>query len=261
MVSVSRRRSGQRGADRGDELRSGGGHAVGGRSWPSRAEATCGLRGRRVTAGRIGSMASTRCAPPGRAARGRSRSRPAPGGAVGPRRRADGDVRRRVAATTSRRPPVATAIVPGSVDRSSVDLDATYDVDLAVRCGDRAVRVDSTATITQHLGRLDRPGGAQHDRRPARRACGCSRVTRRRRRRRAPTDRRPDDRRAARRRPAGRRRDTRPGPLPRDAAQRPGRLELAVHAGERRSSTSIAGSRGSAAGAPVRPPQPRRPVR
>ena len=49
-------------------------------------------------------------------------------------------------------PVVATAITPGSVNRTSVDLSASYDVDLAVRYGDRAVRMDTTATITNTSG-------------------------------------------------------------------------------------------------------------
>ena len=47
---------------------------------------------------------------------------------------------------------VATSITPGSVNRTSVDLTASYDVDLAVRYGDRAVRMDTTATITNTSG-------------------------------------------------------------------------------------------------------------
>lgn len=45
-----------------------------------------------------------------------------------------------------------TAITPGSVNRTSVDLAATYAVDLAVRFSDGAVRMDSTATITNTSG-------------------------------------------------------------------------------------------------------------
>jgi hypothetical protein len=51
-----------------------------------------------------------------------------------------------------RLPAAATAITPGSVNRTSVDLTASYDVDLAVRSGDRAVRMDTTATITNTSG-------------------------------------------------------------------------------------------------------------
>ncbi len=46
----------------------------------------------------------------------------------------------------------ASAIGPGTVGRATIDLAATYDVDLALRYGDRAVRVDSTATITNISG-------------------------------------------------------------------------------------------------------------
>jgi hypothetical protein len=46
----------------------------------------------------------------------------------------------------------AFAIEPGAVGRTSVNLSATYDVDLAVRYSDRAVRLDSTATITNTSG-------------------------------------------------------------------------------------------------------------
>ena len=42
---------------------------------------------------------------------------------------------------------MGSAIIPGWVDRTSIDLVATYAVDLALRYGDRAVRVDSTAAI------------------------------------------------------------------------------------------------------------------
>jgi hypothetical protein len=42
----------------------------------------------------------------------------------------------------------AAGIEPGTANATAVDLDATYDVDIAVRYGDRAVRLDSTATVT-----------------------------------------------------------------------------------------------------------------
>jgi hypothetical protein len=41
----------------------------------------------------------------------------------------------------------AGAILPGTVNRTSLALAATYDVDLTVHFGDRAIRMDSTATI------------------------------------------------------------------------------------------------------------------
>src|SRR5262245_26593281 len=41
----------------------------------------------------------------------------------------------------------ATAIVPGSVNRTSVVLDATYDATLRLSWGTRRISVDSTAVI------------------------------------------------------------------------------------------------------------------
>jgi hypothetical protein len=55
-------------------------------------------------------------------------------------------------APAAARSVVATAIRPDSVTRMTLDLDATYDVNLAVRYGDRAVRLDSIATITNVSG-------------------------------------------------------------------------------------------------------------
>ena len=46
----------------------------------------------------------------------------------------------------------ASAITPGSVNRTSVDLSATYAVTLSLRYGSRAFSVDSTATITNTSG-------------------------------------------------------------------------------------------------------------
>ena len=46
----------------------------------------------------------------------------------------------------------ATAITPGSVDRTSVNLTASYATTLALRYGSRAFSVDSTATITNTSG-------------------------------------------------------------------------------------------------------------
>src|SRR5436190_16871729 len=46
----------------------------------------------------------------------------------------------------------ASAIQPGSVGRTSVAVSTRYDVDLAVRYSDRAVRLDSTATVTNTSG-------------------------------------------------------------------------------------------------------------
>ena len=64
----------------------------------------------------------------------------------------------------------AAGIEPGTANATAVDLDATYDVDLAVRYGDRALRLDSTATVTQHNEGADRPARAEHGGREARRA-------------------------------------------------------------------------------------------
>ena len=46
----------------------------------------------------------------------------------------------------------ASAIVPGSVNRSSLDLDATYDATLKLTWATRAIWVDSTATIGNTSG-------------------------------------------------------------------------------------------------------------
>jgi hypothetical protein len=46
----------------------------------------------------------------------------------------------------------ASAIQPGSVNRTSVNLSATYSVTLALRYGSRAFNVNSTATITNTSG-------------------------------------------------------------------------------------------------------------
>src|SRR5688572_7490941 len=45
-----------------------------------------------------------------------------------------------------------SAITPGSVNRTSVKLSASYAVTLALRYGSRAFSVDSTATITNNSG-------------------------------------------------------------------------------------------------------------
>jgi hypothetical protein len=47
---------------------------------------------------------------------------------------------------------VATAIVPGSVGRSSLFVDATYDANLRISWGTRKITVDSTATIRNTSG-------------------------------------------------------------------------------------------------------------
>ncbi len=54
-----------------------------------------------------------------------------------------------VAATVA---PVAAAITPGSVNRTSLELTASYRVTLALRYGSRAFNVDTTATITNTSG-------------------------------------------------------------------------------------------------------------
>jgi len=61
-------------------------------------------------------------------------------------------------AATPRTQPATTlvgttgAIVPGSVNRTSVNLSATYSVVLALRYGTRSFAVNSTATITNTSG-------------------------------------------------------------------------------------------------------------
>ena len=47
---------------------------------------------------------------------------------------------------------VVSAITPGSVNRTSVNLTASYATTLALRYGSRAFSVDSTATITNTSG-------------------------------------------------------------------------------------------------------------
>ncbi len=50
-----------------------------------------------------------------------------------------------------------SAIVPGSVNRTSIRLEATYDVDLDLGFNDRSVRVDATVTLeNQSGGGIDR---------------------------------------------------------------------------------------------------------
>jgi hypothetical protein len=60
---------------------------------------------------------------------------------------------------------VASAIIPGSVGRTSLFLDATYDAYLRLAWGPchlGELRRDDP----EHVGRVDRPGRAQHDRGP-----------------------------------------------------------------------------------------------
>ncbi len=59
-------------------------------------------------------------------------------------------------------PAAAAGIEPGTANATAVDLDATYDVDIAVRYGDRALRLDSTATVTNTTTGADRPARAEH---------------------------------------------------------------------------------------------------
>jgi len=49
-------------------------------------------------------------------------------------------------------PPAASAIVPGTVNRSSLSLDALYEAYLRIEWGARTIRVDSTATIYNTSG-------------------------------------------------------------------------------------------------------------
>ena len=65
-------------------------------------------------------------------------------------------------------PDAAAEIVPGSVNRSSLFVDATYDASLRISWGTRKISVDSTATIRNTSGAADRPDRAQHDRGTAR---------------------------------------------------------------------------------------------
>ena len=122
------------------------------------------------------------------AGRGRGTVAPMPGArdavaTAGPRASLAVATRRRaVPPPTAPRPgpgrvPAADgrAIVPGSVGRTSVDLDATYDAYLKLDCGTRAVLGRLDGDDPEHVGRRDRPGRAQHDRRPPRRRCGSDR--------------------------------------------------------------------------------------
>jgi len=49
-------------------------------------------------------------------------------------------------------PTPASAIVPGTADRSSLDLDATYDVDVRIEWESRLLAVDSTMAVTNASG-------------------------------------------------------------------------------------------------------------
>src|SRR5438034_6867111 len=51
-------------------------------------------------------------------------------------------------------PPPATssAIVPGSVDRTSIHLSATYDADVTLGFDDRTLAVDVSITVTNRSG-------------------------------------------------------------------------------------------------------------
>ena len=66
----------------------------------------------------------------------------------GPSRRSDRRARRIPPADAT----LATAIVPGSVGRSSLFVDATYDASLRISWGTRKISVDSTATIRNTSG-------------------------------------------------------------------------------------------------------------
>lgn len=57
-----------------------------------------------------------------------------------------------LAAGPTSRPASTTAITPGQVNRTSLNLSATYGVTLRLRYGTRAFNVDSTATITNTSG-------------------------------------------------------------------------------------------------------------
>ena len=53
-------------------------------------------------------------------------------------------------------------IVPGSVNRTSINLEATYDARIRIGWDSRNVKVEIDRDDPQYLGRLDRSRGAQH---------------------------------------------------------------------------------------------------
>ena len=60
-------------------------------------------------------------------------------------------------------------VVPGSVNRTSINLEASYDARIRIGWDSRNVKVEIDRDDPQHLGRLDRSRGAQHRRAPPRR--------------------------------------------------------------------------------------------
>ncbi len=154
--------------------------------------------------------------------------------------------------------PSATAIVPGSVNRTSIHLRATYDV--RVRLGIAARTLNGRATI-----RVQNRSGAGIDRlelntvmprlggmRLSTTTVDGATVT--------PTVSRPDDPRSPRRGAPRRRHCRRRRPVPGDPALLDRRLELAVHPGQRDLEPVPLDPVGLPPD-PVRSPEPRRPVR
>ncbi len=202
----------------------------------------------------------TRSTPPAHHARGRDRREPVHAGPGRGAPRPRGGPRGRAASLASPETTVvgASAITPGSVNRTSVNLTASYAVTLALRYGSRAFSVDSTATITNTSGgSIDRVelntiaarlGGmtlryVQVDGvNVARRVKDQTIIV--------PPGRHPGRR--------GDRQD--PRQVPRHAAVDPQRLELAVHEGQRHRRCVSLDPVGQPRDA-VQPAEPRRPVR
>ena len=124
-----------------------------------------------------------------------------------------------------------SAITPGSVNRTSLNLSATYSVGLTLNYASRSFMVNSIATITNTSGGpIDR---IELNTVAARLGGMSLRVVQVDGRNVARRVERPDDRRAARRHPRRRRHGEGPYALPRAAAELAVGLELAVHEGER----------------------------
>ena len=80
---------------------------------------------------------------------------PSPAATSAPPRREPGTGRHGAGAGTADREPIVQAfpgLVPGSVDRTSIDLTAEYDVTLALNFGTRAFNVDSTMGVRNDSG-------------------------------------------------------------------------------------------------------------
>jgi hypothetical protein len=79
-----------------------------------------------------------------------------PGGAAGPSSRPE-PTQLPTSGSASPAPPPAldpagSSIVPGTVNRTSINLVATYDADVALGYGDRSLRVDARITVTNRSG-------------------------------------------------------------------------------------------------------------